>query len=100
MGFGVQAADGTRFTATVDTGAWHTNCSAAFREANGGSRAFRLGAHPALGDDCLFDESVLYRRAEYGSPQVFVRMNYLLRFRAFGWQRQPLRVFFVPGPAR
>ena len=99
VGFGVQASDGARFTATVDTGAWHTNCSAAFREANGGGRGFRLGTHPALGDDCLFDESVLYGRPELDA-QISVRMNFLLRFSAFGWQRQPLRVFFVPGPAR
>lgn len=26
-------------------------------------------------------------------------MNYLLEFRAFGWQRNPLRVYFVPRSA-
>ena len=47
----------------------------------------------------VYDEAVLYKQAEYGFAQVFVRMNYLLRFRAFGWQRNPLRVYFVPRSA-
>ncbi len=99
VGFSVEAQDGTRFTASVDTGGWHTNCSAAFGKANGGETAFSLGPHPALAGDCLYDEAVLYRPAEYGFAQIFVRMNYLLRFRAFGWQRNPLRVYFVPRSA-
>jgi len=99
VGFSVEAQDGTRFTASVDTGAWHTNCSAVFRTANGGEHAFVLGPHPALAGECLYDEAVLYKQAEYGFAQVTVRMNYLLRFRAFGWQRNPLRVYFVPRSA-
>ena len=99
VGFGVEARDGTRFTASVDTGAWHTNCSAAFGTANSGDQAFSLGPHAALAGDCLFDEAVLYRSAEQGFPQIFVRMNFLLRFRAFGWQLHPLRVHFVPRAA-
>ena len=99
VGFGVEAQDGTRFTASVDTGAWYTNCSAAFGTANSGDQAFSLGSHAALADDCLFDEAVLYRPAEYGFPQIFVRMNFLLQFRAFGWQLNPLRVHFVPRAA-
>ena len=99
VGFGVEAQDGTRFTASVDTGAFHTNCSAAFGEANSGDRAFLLGSQSALAGDCLFDDAVLYRSAEHGFPQMFVRMNFLLRFRAFGWQRHPLRVYFVPRSA-
>lgn len=99
VGFSVEAQDGTRFTASVDTGGWHTNCSAAFGKANGGEHAFALGPHPALAGECLYDEAVLYKQAEYGFAQVFVRMNYLLRFRAFGWQRNPLRVYFVPRSA-
>ena len=99
VGFSVEAQDGTRFTANVDTGAWHTNCSAAFGKANGGEPAFSLGPHPALAGACLYDEAVLYKQAEYGFAQISVRMNYLLRFRAFGWQRNPLRVYFVPRSA-
>ena len=38
----------------------------------------------------------MYKQPQFGFPQVFVRMNYLLRFRAFGWQLNPLRVYFVP----
>ena len=53
VGFGVEAQDGTRFTASVDTGAWYTNCSAAFGTANLGDQAFALGPHAALADDCL-----------------------------------------------
>lgn len=95
LGFGVEARDGTRFTATVDTGARHTNCSAVFRSANSGDEAFSLGSHAALGGNCSFDEAVLYQSAEFGFPQIFLRMNFLLRFRAFGWQRHPLRVYFL-----
>ena len=99
VGFDIEARDGVRFTAAVDTGARYTNCSAAFREANSGEPAFSLGPHPALREHCLFDEAVLYNPAEFGFPQIYVRMNFLLRFRAFGWQRHPLRVLFVPRSA-
>lgn len=99
LGFGVSAGDGTRFTATVDTGATHTNCSGVFRDANFGDQAFSLGPHTALEGDCLFDDAVIYRSAEFGFPQIFLRMNFLLRFRAFGWQRHPLRVYLVPRTA-
>ena len=99
MGFGVKAQNGTRFTASVDTGGFRTHCSAAFGEANSGDRAFSLGSHAALAGDCLFDDAVLYDPAEHGFPQIDVRMNFLLRFRAFGWQLHPLRVYFVPRSA-
>ena len=96
VGFEVEVRSGERFTVSVDTGAWHTNCSAAFAEAQAGNRAFSIGDHPSLAAECVFDEAVLYRQAEFGFPQIYVRMNYLLRFRAFGWALNPLRVYFVP----
>ena len=96
VGFEVTAGNGERFTVSVDTGAWHTNCSAAFAKAQAGNRAFSIGDHPSLAAECVFDEAVLYRQAEFGFPQIYVRMNYLLRFRAFGWALNPLRVYFLP----
>ena len=96
IGFAAEAHDGTRFTARVDTGAWYTNCSAAFSKANAGQTSFSFGDHPALGAECLFDEAVLFKSAEFGFSQVNIRMNDLLRFSAFGWQLNPLRVYFVP----
>ena len=96
IGFAAEADDGTRFTANVDTGGWHTNCSAAFGKANAGQTSFSFGDHPALGAECLFDEAVLFKPAEFGFSQVNIRMNDLLRFSAFGWQLNPLRVYFVP----
>ncbi len=94
--FDVRALDGTWFAAGFDTGAWHTHCSAALGKANAGQTSFSFGDHPALGAECLFDEAVLFKPAEFGFSQVNIRMNDLLRFSAFGWQLNPLRVYFVP----
>ena len=96
LGLVVAASNGERFTAIVDTGAWHTNCSAAFAEAQAENGAFSIGDHPSLASECVFDDAVLFKQAEYGFPQIDLRMNYLLRFRAFGWALNPLRVYFVP----
>lgn len=96
----VRAESGVRFTAVIDTGAFHTNCSAAFLDANGGELNFRFGDHPALSDRCVPDQRVLYPNLQTtGEWQVALRMNALLRFRAFGWQRTPFRMFFVPRDA-
>ena len=94
--FNVRALDGTWFAAGVDTGAPHTNCSAAFSKANGGRGSFSFGKHPYLRAECVFDDAVLFKSADYGFSQVEIRMNDLLRFSAFGWQLNPLRVYFVP----
>ena len=96
VGFVVAAQNGERFEAFVDTGAWHTNCSAAFAGAQAGNGTFSIGDHPSLAAECVFDEAVLFKQARFGFPQISVRMNYLLRFRAFGWRLNPLRVYFVP----
>lgn len=93
----VPAADGSTYPATLDTGAVRTHCSRVFLKANGGDPQFAFGDHPALRGVCTFDAGVLFPYPEHGTPQVVVRMNTLLRFRAFGWQRHPMKVFFVPG---
>ena len=100
VGFAVQARDGTPFSAAVETGAWHTNCSAKFVRANFGELDISFGSHRTLATECLDDDAVLYRPAEYGFPQVYMRMNDLLRFSAFGWELNPLRVYFVPREGR
>lgn len=92
----IPARDGTRFPAMFDTGATHTNCSSTFLEANGDELVFSFGDHPSLVGECVIDESVLFPGLEWGYSQISIRMNTLLQFRAFGWQLNPLRVFFVP----
>lgn len=87
---------GARFPAMFDTGERHTNCSKDFLAANGGELAFSFGDQPALAGECVIDESVLFPGLEWGYSQISIRMNTLLQFRAFGWQLNPLRVFFVP----
>lgn len=96
FGYTVRADSGTSFTGYVDTGAEHTHCSMAFTQANAGKTSFAFGSHPALVANCLPDEAVLFRPPEFGSPQVAIRMNDLLRFRAFGWQLHPFKVLFLP----
>ena len=91
----IPAADGSDFPAIFDTGALHTNCSKEFLAANGGDLAFTFGDHPALTTECVIDESVLFPGLDLGYDQVAMRMNTLLQFRAFGWQLNPLRLFFV-----
>ncbi len=92
----IPARDGTRFPVGFDTGALHTNCSKDFLAANGGEVAFSFGEHPSLAGECVIDESVLFPGLEWGYGQVSIRMNTLLQFQAFGWQLNPLRVFFLP----
>ena len=59
-----RTANGTWFTAYVDTGAGHTNCSPVFAAANHGKAAFSFGEDSTLVADCLFDEAVLYKPAD------------------------------------
>ena len=92
----IPSGGGAQFPAMFDTGERHTNCSKDFLAANGGRIAFSFGDHPALAAHCVIDESVLFPGLEWGYDQVSIRMNTLLQFRAFGWQLNPLRVFFVP----
>ena len=92
----IPAKDGTRFPAGFDTGALHSNCSRDFLVANGGELAFSFGAHATLAGQCMVDESVLFPGLEWGHEQVYIRMNTLLGFQAFGWRLNPLQVFFVP----
>ena len=91
--------DGTQFPAMFDTGERHTNCSKDFLAANGDELSFSFGDHPALTGECVIDESVLFPGLEWGYDQVAIRMNTLLQFQAFGWQLNPLRLFFVPRKA-
>jgi hypothetical protein len=93
----VQARNGARFAAMFDTGAIHTKCSATFIEANGGELGFEFGDHPALAGRCVPDERVLFLDPNWtGDAQIHLCMNALLRFRAFGWQRSPFKLFLVP----
>ena len=96
LGLATQARDGTRFSAAVDTGNWFTHCSAKFVGANADELEISFAAQRALVGKCHPNDAVLFQPAEYGFPQIYVGMNDLLRFRAFGWELNPLRVYFVP----
>ena len=92
----IPSDDGTRFPAVIDSGAYDTNCSSAFLDANGGRLGFSFGEDAELVSECVIDNSVLFPGLEYGYDQVAIRTKTLLQFRAFGWQINPLRVYFLP----
>ena len=73
----------------VDTGADYTYCSRKLA-AGGEAWQFSFGAHPALRSECRHE-----RRISERWPLV-IGMQTLAQFSAFGWELNPLRVFFVP----
>lgn len=71
----------------VDTGAGYTYCSIELANAGPGWK-FSFGDHDTLRIGCRHDELIL------GVPVI--GMDTLGEFRAFGWQLNPLRTYFVP----
>ena len=84
----------------VDTGATSTICSQRFVDLNDGSRTFSLSkrsgltatCHRVEADNSSFHDDFGYR----GFPLALIGMDTLMRFRAFGWELAPLRLYFVP----
>lgn len=93
-------APGVTVQATIDTGSVRTYCSRAFLERNGGNRRFAYGNHAELQAECTHHPDVRFDRWESGEPaqghQILLGMDALKRFAAFGWELDPLRVYFAP----
>ena len=89
----VAMADGTRLPALVDTGAIDTQCKDDVLAGRGDGRA-RFGAHPALSTrSCRGNPYPI--PPSYAFP-VMVGMDSLLQFKAFGWELDPFRMYFLP----
>ena len=87
------AVDGqTRLPALVDTGAIETDCKGDFM-ARHGQAALSFGVHRALTTRRCAD---LYPVNPYHSYAVRIGMDTLLQFKAFGWELDPFRMYFLP----
>lgn len=82
----------------VDTGASHTVCSERFIEdaTSGEDRLFTFGKElvgrcSRVSDSPIFDTAAL---------QAILGMDTLLEYAAFGWELNPLRLYFVPDASR
>ena len=94
MVVGIPLPDGSYADALLDTGRFQTVCSETFVRLNNEADAFRLGMHPALVAECAAKEpgpAVLP-----GNFQILIGLDTFRRFDAFGWELNPLRVYFVP----
>lgn len=85
----------------IDTGATASFCSQWLKERNGEHKTFWFGGD-ALKGKCIYDPEVLFDDQERGedsrSYHILLGMDTLSQFAAFGWQLNPLRVYFVPKP--
>lgn len=86
--------------AKIDTGSNKTYCSQWLKEQNGEHMTFSFGSSDALTGECTYDSDILFPRWDLGaeSPEkhILLGMDTLDRFAAFGWQLNPLVVFFSP----
>lgn len=88
----------------VDTGTPFNECTSVFVAALGGARQFEFGG--GLAADCFpeLDRLVITiseenLRRSIGAYTATLGMHGLLQFDAFGWERNPLRLYFVPKAA-
>ena len=77
-------SDGESKWATVDTGAERTPCPLEFKQAP--MQSYRFGPHADMTMTCEWD----------GVMEALIGIDTLYRFTAFGWELDPLRVYFVP----
>lgn len=86
--------------AIIDTGSVRTYCSRAFLRHNGGNERFAFGDRAALQGTCTLHPDVRFDSFENGGPvrghQILLGMDTLKRFSAFGWELDPLKVYFAP----
>ena len=86
--------------AKVDTGSNTTYCSPWIMDQIDDRGAFSLGSDEALMGVCTYDPDILFpsweRGAESPENHILLGMDTLGRFAAFGWQLNPLRVYFAP----
>ena len=92
----VSLPDASMMPALLDTGSTVTYCSKAFVEANNGRRKFAFGPHPELAGECEVSDDVYFSSVELRRKQIQIGMKTLRQFAAFGWELNPLRVYFVP----
>ena len=92
----VSLPDGSGMPALLDTGSTVTYCSKAFVEANNGRQHFVFRTHPDLAGECEVSDDVYFKSVVTRRKQIQVGMDTFRRFAAFGWQLNPLRVYFVP----
>ena len=87
--------------AKVDTGSNTTYCSRWIMEQISDQAVFSLGSEEALTGECTYDPDILFpnweRGAESPDGHILLGMDTLNRFAAFGWQLNPLVVYFAPG---
>ena len=86
--------DGSKLDVLLDTGALGSPCSQRLIDSNGGKWTYTFGLHPTLMTECtrVTDFPPVVR----GQFQALIGMATLRRFNAFGWELNPLRVYFVP----
>ena len=90
----ISMADGSALDVLLDTGALNTPCSQRFIDSNGGEWTFSFGFHSKL--VALCSRVTDFPPALPGQFQALIGMDTLRRFDAFGWELNPLRVYFVP----
>ena len=97
---GVRVNSNDYVEAKIDTGSAKTYCSQWFMGQRAEREVFSFGSNNALTGDCTYDPDVLFDNSERGeqstSDDILLGMDTLSRFAAFGWQLNPLRVYFVP----
>ncbi len=92
----VPLPDGSVMPALLDTGSTVTYCSKAFVEANNGRQHFVFRSHPELAGECEVSDDVYFTSVVIRRSQIQVGMDTFRQFAAFGWELNPLKVYFVP----
>ncbi len=84
----------------IDTGSPITYCSKWFTEQNVEREAISFGSNEALVGECTYDPEIWFNNQEHGaessSKHILLGMDTLSNFAAFGWQLNPLKVYFWP----
>ena len=91
----VSLPDGSVMPALLDTGSTVTYCSKAFVEANNGRQHFVFRSHPELAGECEVSDDVYFKSVVIRRKQIQVGMDTFRQYAAFGWELNPLRVYFV-----
>ena len=92
----VPLQDGSVLPVLLDTGATGTECSRAFVSANDGRRMFAFGPHPDQVAQCHDSFDSFFPKVGSRFHQARFGTDTLTKFAAFGWELNPLKVYFVP----
>ncbi len=89
----VATDDGGMLSVLVDTGAISTFCKDEFLKERG-TVALRFGEHPTLlAQPCLDNPYPMQPGSHF---PVGIGMDTFLKFKAFGWELDPFRMYFLP----